>query len=63
MGFEPTILVFERPNTFHALDRAATKTCEQAQKNRNYINEVKIRLNSSNVCYHLNHIITYHLKI
>jgi hypothetical protein len=24
MGFEPTIPVFERPKTVHALDRAAT---------------------------------------
>jgi hypothetical protein len=25
-GFEPTIPVFKRPKTFHALDRAATVT-------------------------------------
>jgi hypothetical protein len=29
VGFEPMILMFKRANTFHALDRAATVTCQE----------------------------------
>jgi hypothetical protein len=32
-GFEPTIPVFKRAKTFHALDRAATVTGEEKQYN------------------------------
>jgi hypothetical protein len=41
LGFEPTILVFERANTVRALDRAATVICVRKRykqiKNRNHV--------------------------